>query len=510
MRLYRERYTDVDGNRQESRKYYIDIKDNMGRRHRIPAFTEKRTSKSFGENIEALVSTKIAGQRPDSEIQRWIETLPTVLLKKFVSWGLLDGQRAEGSKPLSAHIQDWRQSLFAIGNTKKYVDQQYDRVYRVFKSASFNYWPEISASKLQQQIVKLKNTVQTKNKNGKLYDKIIGDASQSTMNYYLKACKQFCKWMLQDGRASHNPLEHLKTAKAETEKRAALEPDELRLLISYVQGSPVSFGLDGYQRGILYRFAAETGFRALEIRSLKVADFDFNNSVVNLGGGFTKNRRETTIPLKAATADKLKTIFIGKIPQAQAFKMPSTSNLARMIRSDLKKAGIEVDPDRGTVGFHSLRHSFGTMLAAAGVHPKTAQQLMRHSDINLTMSRYTHVLRGQEKNAINSLPDLDKKPESQTQKATGTDNKPLDAVAEEKSSAIYSAISLPKHSRTLHQFAKQGGDSGQEKSPVSSQKSTISGQKQGFNQTRPKGLEPSTFGSTVRCSNQLSYGPENF
>ena len=26
--------------------------------------------------------------------------------------------------------------------------------------------------------------------------------------------------------------------------------------------------------------------------------------------------------------------------------------------------------------------------------------------------------------------------------------------------------------------------------------------------TRPKGLEPSTFGSTVRCSNQLSYGPD--
>ncbi len=30
----------------------------------------------------------------------------------------------------------------------------------------------------------------------------------------------------------------------------------------------------------------------------------------------------------------------------------------------------------------------------------------------------------------------------------------------------------------------------------------------GRQQTRPKGLEPSTFGSTVRCSNQLSYGPE--
>ncbi len=47
----------------------------------------------------------------------------------------------------------------------------------------------------------------------------------------------------------------------------------------------------------------------------------------------------------------------------------------------------------------------------------------------------------------------------------------------------------------------------QRKSPVYSSKSKISGQKQGFFTTRPKGLEPSTFGSTVRCSNQLSYGP---
>jgi hypothetical protein len=31
---------------------------------------------------------------------------------------------------------------------------------------------------------------------------------------------------------------------------------------------------------------------------------------------------------------------------------------------------------------------------------------MPHSDINLTMSRYTHVLTGQEVRAVESLPDL--------------------------------------------------------------------------------------------------------
>ena len=46
---------------------------------------------------------------------------------------------------------------------------------------------------------------------------------------------------------------------------------------------------------------------------------------------------------------------------------------------------------------------------------------MRHSDINLTMSLYTHTLRGQEADAVNSLPNFSR-PSSQSQKKTGTDD----------------------------------------------------------------------------------------
>jgi hypothetical protein len=52
---------------------------------------------------------------------------------------------------------------------------------------------------------------------------------------------------------------------------------------------------------------------------------------------------------------------------------------------------------------------------------------MRHSDINLTMSRYTHTLRGQESEAVESLPDLSL-PSKQTRKATGTDNSIVDSA----------------------------------------------------------------------------------
>ena len=44
--------------------------------------------------------------------------------------------------------------------------------------------------------------------------------------------------------------------------------------------------------------------------------------------------------------------------------------------------------------FHALRHTTGSWLAANGVRPKVIQEIMRHGDINLTMTRYGHTLRG--------------------------------------------------------------------------------------------------------------------
>jgi len=79
-----------------------------------------------------------------------------------------------------------------------------------------------------------------------------------------------------------------------------------------------------------------------------------------------------------------------------------------------------MDDETGNLDFHALRHTFGSLLAASGIHPKVAQELMRHSDINLTMSRYTHVFHGQEADAVAKLPDFSRL-RSQVNKATGTD-----------------------------------------------------------------------------------------
>ena len=95
---------------------------------------------------------------------------------------------------------------------------------------------------------------------------------------------------------------------------------------------------------------------------------------------------------------------------------------AAMLKADLADADISYVVNGLYFDFHALRHQTGTLLAASGVHPKVAQSIMRHGDINLTLSRYSHTLTGQEAKAVEAMPDLSL-PSSEKQIATGTDDK---------------------------------------------------------------------------------------
>ena len=204
--------------------------------------------------------------------------------------------------------------------------------------------------------------------------------------------------MVQDNRASESPIEHLKPIplKGQTNSRKTLESDQLRGLLEATKAADISFGMIGYQRSILYQIEVETGLRASEIRSLKVSDLDLDNNIITIKAAYTKNRQQAEINLKKETALLLKDFTNGQLPHKELFRLAHPCSLSRMLRKDLENAKIKYDDtSNGKIDFQSLRHAFGTMLAASGVHPKTAQDLMRHSDINLTMSRYTHTLRGQ-------------------------------------------------------------------------------------------------------------------
>lgn len=69
----------------------------------------------------------------------------------------------------------------------------------------------------------------------------------------------------------------------------------------------------------------------------------------------------------------------------------------RELRGHLDKAGLPA------MRFHDLRHSCASLLAAQGVHPRVAMEILGHSTIALTMDVYSHVLPDLQREAARSM-----------------------------------------------------------------------------------------------------------
>lgn len=156
MRVYKATYKDRSGQQRKSAKWYLDFADHNRLRHKIPAFNDKRISEALGRNIEALTNCRIAGLEPDAKLNQWIETVPDRLLRKFVSWGLIEGQRTEITKPLTEHITDYVKVLEAKGFSTDYVVRSRNRLKKIVADCRFCFFRDITQSAVEIYSGKLK------------------------------------------------------------------------------------------------------------------------------------------------------------------------------------------------------------------------------------------------------------------------------------------------------------------------------------------------------------------
>jgi len=177
---------------------------------------------------------------------------------------------------------------------------------------------------------------------------------------------------------------------------------------------------------MLYLVAANTGLRVAELASLTPEAFDLTSEppTVECSPAYTKNGEEAILPLRSDLAATLGP-WLSKEPEGEPV-WPGTwakKASAKMLRVDLAAAGIDYEDASGRYAdFHSLRHTFVSNLARAGVHPRTAQALARHSKIDLTMSVYTHTVICDLAAAVENLPPIRaEEPDGVALAATGTD-----------------------------------------------------------------------------------------
>ena len=346
--------------------------------------------------------------------------------------GMVNPYEQHHKRPLTEHVDDWHAGLLANGATQTYADLSRKRVQTVLDAIQTKSWNDLDPNRIS----------------GYLAERRRKGLSIESSNHYARRVKQFCRWLVRTKRAPDSPVECLRLLNSRTDRRhdrRAFDLDELRQLLNATQTGRVRIGMTGPDRAMLYKLAVSTGFRAGELRSLTPLSFDLDADLptVTVAASFSKHRREDVQPIREDLADALRGYLDGRDLNEPVFPMPQPSGVSRMLQADLRAARrwwirtvggrgerrkqwesgfLAYRDDAGQVlDFHAFRHTFITNLALGGVHPKTAQQLARHSTIALTMDRYTHTTRTAAAAALDALPDLAiDSPECETLRATGT------------------------------------------------------------------------------------------
>lgn len=159
----------------------------------------------------------------------------------------------------------------------------------------------------------------------------------------------------------------------------------------------------GAMEGPLYRIAVMTGLRQGELVALRWRDVDWTARKVRVRQNYTrgewgtpKSRRSTrSVPLADTAAATLENHFQRSVYQADddlVFGHPHTgrpydaSKVRKRFYDAMRAAGLgHLVGQANGITFHSLRHTYGTPMAAVGVPMRTLQEWMGHKDFAKTL-----------------------------------------------------------------------------------------------------------------------------
>lgn len=401
MKLTRVSYRTAEGSKARAPKWYVRFRDHRGVDRRIPAFTDKGASEEFGRKIARLVSHRIACEQLGPELTRFVAGLPSPTLAALSRWGVVEDRTLHANRSLSEHLKDYQDHLTAKGDSSTHIRKTVRNITRVLViGCGFTHWSSVEPEAVERHLHGLR-------------EHRTRGVSRRTSNELLGSCRQFSRWMERTGRLPNDPLRRLSSMNVRTDlrrRRRALTIAEQRNLIQATAAEPFRHGLTGIQRAWVYRLALETALRAAEIRSLKVASFEglgTDSPSVRVAAAYSKRRREDVLPLRAGTASEIQAWLDGRSPEELAFPLPAAWRSAEMLREDLYSADIPpIASDGSVVDFHALRHTAITTFVGTNAAPKVAQTFARHSTITLTLDRYTHLGRDDERAAVAKMPDL--------------------------------------------------------------------------------------------------------
>ena len=518
----------------KSKKWWGRYRDETGVEKRVPLAADKAAAQAMLNELVLKAERRAAGK--------------------------LDPFEEHAKRPLDEHVNDFEAHLRSKENTPQHVQEVTAKVRKIVNGCKWSFIRDWSASEVQQFLADLR----------------AGGLSIQTSNHYLRAIKQFSRWLVRDRRAPDDPLIHLAMLNVQVDRRhdrRALSPDEFSRLIDAAQTGKSVVCIPGPDRAIMYILAAWTGYRKGEIGSLTKRSLHITDSpaTVTVAAAYSKRKRADTQVLHPEVVARLREWLATKedlAPDVLLFpvsaKVPGgvDRRTSKMMRADLKAAREKWIKEAGTpeememrgktdflsycdenglyADFHANRHTFITNLSRAGVRPRTAQTLARHSDIRLTMGVYTHIGLDDQAQAIEALPappplvnghsaagrSANSGPNGDARRASGDDPGGEKVPVLVPSGAENGAVRLASPAYQAASVCTERDENRDQKTPpmgghkLATRPELCADLRQsasprtvlhrGKEEARPKGFEPLTLGSEDRCAIQLRHGRLSF
>jgi integrase len=200
-----------------------------------------------------------------------------------------------------------------------------------------------------------------------------------------------------------NPTERLALPKDRAARDRVAGPREVDALL----------GVLPEHHRVLWATAVYTGLRRGELQALRWSCVDLEAGILRVERSWDrvaglvdpKSRSgERRVPIPSVLRHELLAHrlrqgaggkgFVFSITGERPF---DTSNALRAARRIWCKAGL-----RG-LGFHQCRHTYASLMIAAGVNAKALSSYMGHSSITVTIDRYGHLMPGNEREAAQLL-----------------------------------------------------------------------------------------------------------
>jgi len=194
-----------------------------------------------------------------------------------------------------------------------------------------------------------------------------------------------------------NPIQLVRQSAKREKVPDVLELAELQLLLTK---------LDVRERTLALLDAA-TGLRVSELLAIRWSDIDFENLELSVTrsiwhqvvGDCKTEASAKPVPLDSYMAEDLLRwrrqspypmdddwVFASPAKKGKQPYWPDNL-MKRYIKPVARKAGINKN-----IGWHTFRHSFGTLLKANGEDVKTVQELLRHANSRITLDVYTQAV----------------------------------------------------------------------------------------------------------------------